>query len=244
MKIVRGLWFIPLLLTSAACGQTFSMGMETNLAGWNSCVLPSCQPGGSGIPTSFSITETGTAWPAASLKLSVTGPEWTNFLAFNKVGATTATYFNSDFWVLVPKNSYIQALEYDLFQFLSPYEFMFGSECVIGAKWQIWDHLHGRWLDTALSCTLSLGPWHHIQWWTHRIDGDVSCDGYPCMYYDELGIDGVYTAIDATEPAGPIPGGWSDDSGLNFQLDINGQPKRNVTVTEFIKDVNFTQLDH
>jgi hypothetical protein len=216
--------------------------MEANLSAWNPCVLPLCQPGGSGIPTAYSITETGKAWPPNSLKLSVTGPAWTNFLAWDKVGATSATYFNSDFWVLVPNNPNIQALEYDLFSFNSPYEYMFGSECVIGAKWQIWDHLHGHWLDTALACSLSLGPWHHIQWWVHRVDGDYSCDGFPCMYYDELGIDGVYTAFNLAEPAGSIPAGWSNDSGLNFQLDLSGAPKRDATITEYIKNVNFTEL--
>jgi hypothetical protein len=242
---VGRLFLAVVLCSMAAEAQTFNMGMETDLAAWNPCVLPQCQPGGLGIPTSYTIEETGAGFPKNTLKLAVSGPQWTNFLAWDKVGASTATYFNSDFWVLIPranKVANVQALEYDLFQFLSPYEFMFGSECVIGAKWQIWDHLHGHWIDTALDCELAFGTWHHIQWWTHRIDGDVSCDGYPCMYYDMLGIDGVYTRLETTEPAGPIPGGWSNDSGLNFQLDISGAPEKDATITEYIKEVNFTEL--
>ena len=231
------------LCSMAAYAQTFNMSMETNLPAWNPCVLPLCQPGGIGIPTSTTIAESGHL--DKSLKLSVTGPKWSNFLAWDKVGASTASYFNSDFWVLIPagdKVANVQALEYDLFLFASPYEYMFGSECVTGAKWQIWDHLHGNWINTALDCTLAFGSWHHIQWWTHRIDADVSCDGYPCMYYDTLGVDGVYTQFETTEPAGPMPSGWTDNSGLNFQLDISGSPTKDATITEYIKSVNFTEL--
>jgi hypothetical protein len=236
--------FLLSILSGIAYGQTFNMSMDQNFPAWNPCILPGCDPGGLGIPTSYSITETGNLRPENSLEFSVTGPAWSNFLAWDKVGATTATYFNSDFWELVPDSSkaHTQALEYDIFEFLTPYEFMFGSECVIGAQWQIWDHLHGQWISTTRDCTMTFGAWHHIQWWTHRIDGDTSCDGYPCMYYDMLGVDGVYTQFETTEPAGPIPAGWSNNSGLNFQLDINGASTKDITMVEFIKDVNFSEL--
>jgi hypothetical protein len=246
MKRMLHLSLLGMLASAlAAQAQTFNMGMETNLSAWNPCVLPLCQPGGSGIPTKIVIAETGTKWPANSLELSVTGPQWTNFLAWDKVGATSATYFQSDFWVYIPSNissGVYQALEYDIFQFLSPYEFMFGSECVIGGQWQIWDELHGQWLNTNRGCQMNLSGWYHIQWWVHRVDGDTSCDGYPCMYYDMLGINNVYTQFETKEPAGPIPAYWSNDSGLNFQLDISGA-KSSATLSEYIQQVNLTQLD-
>lgn len=232
------------LSAGAACAQTFNMNMETNLPAWNSCVLPLCQPGGSGIPTSVAIAATGSKWPANSLKLSVSGPEWTNFLAWDKVGATSATYFQSDFWVYLPtevSSGGYQAVEYDIFQFMNPYEFMWGSECVFGGEWQIWDQLHGHWLDTERACEMNVAGWHHVQWWVHRVDGDTSCDGYPCLYYDMLGIDGVYTQFKLEEPAGPIPAGWGNDSGLNFQLDISGA-KKSATIYEYIQKVNFAEL--
>jgi hypothetical protein len=80
-----------------------------------------------------------------------------------------------------------------------------------------------------------------VQWWVHRVDGDTSCDGYPCMYYDMLGIDEVYTQFTMSEPSGPIPAGWSDDSGLNFQLDISGA-KSKATATEYLQHVNLIEL--
>jgi hypothetical protein len=236
--------FTTLLFATAVHAQTFNMSMETNLPAWNPCVLPLCQPGGSGIPTKVLIAETGTKWPPNSLELSVTGPEWTNFLAWNKVGATTATTLASDFWVYLPSiitNDTYQALEYDIFEFLHPYEFTWGSQCVIGGQWQIWDQLHGQWLNTTRACQMNIAGWYHVQWWVHRVNGDTGCDGYPCMYYDMLGVNGIYAQFETSEPAGLLPANWSNDSGLNFQLDINGAQK-SATITEYIQKVNFTEL--
>jgi hypothetical protein len=233
------------LLSGVAAAQ-FNTNLETNPTAWQQCVLPSCNPGGVGIPSSTTITETGTKWPTNSLELSVSGPEWTDFLAYNKVGASTATYFQSDFSLYIPSgilSENYDALEYDIFQYLSPYEFMWGSQCVMGAKWQIWDGLHSRWIDTALACSLPAGKWHHVQWWVHRVDGDTSCEGYPCMHFDMLGIDEVYTLIAITEPAGPMPAGWTNNSGLNFQIDISGAQSK-ATATEYIQHVNLIELSN
>jgi hypothetical protein len=233
------------LLSGIAAAQ-FNTNLDANQSVWQQCVLPSCNPGGVGIPSSTTIAETGTKWPTNSLELSVSGPEWTDFLAYNKVGATTATYFQSDFSLYIPSgipSENYDALEYDIFQYLSPYEFMWGSQCVMGAKWQIWDGLHSQWIDTALACSLPAGKWHHVQWWVHRVDGDTSCEGYPCMHFDMLGVDEVYTLIAITEPAGPIPAGWSNNSGLNFQIDISGA-KSKATATEYIQHVNLIELSN
>lgn len=243
MCVIKSVCVMLLLATAAADAQIYT-NMDQDVTAWNPCVLPLCQPGGLGIPTKIVIAGTGTKWPPNSLELSVTGPAWTNFLAWDKVGATSANYFHSDFWTFLPKSvslSDYQALEYDIFAFNAPYRYMFGSQCVTGAAWQIWDELHGHWIDTMLACSLPPGTWHHIQWWVHRVSGDSSCEGYPCMWYDTLGIDGIYTRFETTEPAGPIPAGWSNDSGLNFQLDISGVTG-DKTINEFIQTVSLTEL--
>ena len=74
-------------LLSVSASAQFNTNMETNVAAWTKCVLPECNPGGSGVPTSTTITGTGSKWPPNSLELSVTGPEWTNFLAYDKSGS-------------------------------------------------------------------------------------------------------------------------------------------------------------
>jgi hypothetical protein len=121
-----------------------------------------------------------------------------------------------------------------------PYEFMFGSECVRGSFWQIWDHLHFKWINTTVPCNLGAGT-YHIQWFVHRVAGDTSCDGYPCMHYDVLGINGVYTAFNLTEPAGPIPAGWSANSVIQFQIDL-ADVKEPTVINETIQHVNFVEL--
>ena len=237
-----------LLLTLAAipcCAQTFDLNMGATASSWNLCVKPLCDPGGTGVPKASSATETGTIWPQNSLKLTLTGPAGTNLLAYSYAGATSAASFASDFYIILPtanSTANIQAVEYDIFQYLSPYRYMFGSQCVIGANWQIWDALDAQWINTALACTfMANNVKHHIQWWVHRIDGDTSCRGYPCMHYDVLGVDGMYTQLNVTEPAQLLYTGWGNDSGLNMQIDISGTPTRDVTVTEDISSINFVQ---
>jgi len=127
--MVKSMCVVALL--SIVASAQFSTNLEMNGTAWTKCVLPTCNPGGSGVPTSTTIAATGSKWPPNSLELSVTGPEWTNFLAYDKLGATTATYFQSDFSIYIPTgvpSGNYHTLEYDIFQYLSPYEFMWGSQ--------------------------------------------------------------------------------------------------------------------
>lgn len=244
MKVVGKLCLFSVLWCAGAAAQTFNMGMETNPSAWTPCVEPACNPGGSGVAASVSISATNEKWLHNSLKLSVTGTDWTNFLAIDKVGATTASSFNSDFWVYLPsevKSGTYQALEYDIFQFLSPYRFMWGSQCVLHGNWQIWDELNQQWLNTTRACEMDQPGWYHVQWWVHRLDGDSSCQNMPCMYYDMLGVNGIYTQLQTTEPAGQLLPGWANDSGLNFQLDISGA-KKSATISEYLQKVNLIEL--
>src|SRR5258708_17383883 len=97
-------------------------------------------------------------------------------MVYDKVGAITATYFQSDFSVYLPTgfpSTNYQALEYDIFQYLSPYEFMWGSQCVTGAKWQICDALHPPWLDTTSACSLASGSCPHVPWCFHCVESDT-----------------------------------------------------------------------
>ena len=97
---------------------------------------------------------------------------------------------------------------------------MFGSQCVIGAHWQIWNQLTSGWVDTATNCTLTAASWHTIQWITHRIVGDTSCaSSHACMYYDQLTIDGVSTGPYTAQPSNTSAD--ADNVGFQFQIDIN-----------------------
>jgi len=174
------------------------------------------------------------------LLLGISGPEYSNTLFFQKIGATTATHLVAEWQVYLSGQTAddSQALEYDTFAFNAPYEFMWGSECVNHGYWQVWDQLHGQWVNTTLPCNLAEG-WHRIQWFFHRVDGDTSCDGFPCEYYDLLNVDENYTQFSLTYPSGPIPHGWANDSGLQLQLDIGASGK---SLREYVRNVSLIEL--
>jgi hypothetical protein len=54
-------------------------------------------------------------------------------------------------------------------------------------------------------------------------------------------VDGVYTQVNEVEPAGLMPSGWTNNSGINFQLDISSS---GTTATEYIDQVNLIELGH
>lgn len=180
--------------------------------------------------------------PPNTLEISLTGPANTNLLVYNKLDSTQATYFSTDFWVYPVITPYVRAYEFDPFAFTSPYEYMFGHQCVVGGVWDVWDQLHIKWVPTATPCTLIQNSWNHVQQWVHYIPGDTGCDEYPCLHFDELGVNNVYYTLNYAEPAGPIPTGWANSSGFQAQLDINGGAPANTTVTEFLQYVDFAEL--
>jgi hypothetical protein len=227
------------LLTLALClavaltagAQTFHLNVDQTPKAWQLCD----NPGGSGSPSTQTITQTKNG-----LEFALTGPAYTDALYCDKTGATDAQYFVGDYEVTIPTLSGVQALEYDMFAFNIPFQYMFGSECVIGAKWQVWDMLHFHWINTTLPCELTAGT-HHIQWWVHRVNGQTaSCDGMPCMYFDVLGVDGVYTTFNLAEPAGWVPANWTNNAGIQFQLDLSDVSAQ-TTITETVRSVNLVQ---
>lgn len=114
--------------TLSAAAQTFNLNMEQNISGWTLCAYPLCNPGGFGTPSYVQVAETGpTTWPSNSLQISVTGPAGSNLLVYKKVGATSASYLASDFWVFPQATAYAGEYEYDMFSFSSPYRYMWGA---------------------------------------------------------------------------------------------------------------------
>lgn len=231
MKIFRYFLFL-LLLSAPAFAQVFSAtNVDDSTAGWRYCWAggvgaQNCSPGGTGNVTVGPTQTAPNASPSvdgSSLLNGFTGTAFTDVLFLYEAGAhNTAATFVADYQAYVTATA--QDLEFDTYQYLhaSLDEFMWGSQCHIGGFWQIWNSLAGTWNNTTVACTFSLNTFHHIQWYVHRIPGDTSCTGHPCMYYDTLVIDGVVNSINTTYPAGILPGTFADMTGLNFQLDTNG----------------------
>lgn len=225
---------------SICCGaQSFvsqpNSNVDNNVSSWVSCYYPKCNPGGVGTPTTVSITaQTSPSKDGHSVQFYLAGPAYTNALYWYKTGISlpSSTQAEGDFWIYIGANgSTAQSFEYDIFQFLSPYKFMYGTQCSQGAgKWQVWDDAGGRWVDTAVACSLSEAAWHHIKWRVHR-SGST-------MYYDVLTVDGTNYAINMKEPAGQMPSGWTNNSGIQFQLDI-GPSGKPLTETVDLVNVQF-----
>ena len=158
---------------------------------------------------------------------STTG--YSNVLYYNKLGANdTASHFTWDFWVQVDSSSSAaQTFEFDTFQFLNGRRYMFGTQCNYqSGQWQIWNEGGGKWLNAGFACQkFTPNKWYHITWVFHRGTGtDMK------MYYDSLTIQqyGSRTAttrnLRVSEPSGPLPTGWGDNLGVQFQLDLGKNP--------------------
>jgi hypothetical protein len=241
--------FSTLSVAQAPSGDTDITRLNVNesLTGWKPvCVLPSCDPGGNGIPTntSHTIGHTHPSKDGHSMEFSITGPEYSNALWTYIAGADDdATSLSTSLWVyLTDKASVAGSYEFDQFDFSKStgIEFMWGTQCnQVNRLWQVFDQLHGHWMNTSVKCALKANEWHHVRWDVHRVSGDTDrCSGKPCMYYDTLTVDGVVHPVNAVYPAGTLPNGWSSAVGFQVQIDIGltGQP---VTIDEYIDLADF-----
>jgi hypothetical protein len=190
----------------------------------------------------------------ASTKFYVDGPAWTDVLFWNKVGAhDDFTHFQFDFWVQVDTNSTTigQTLEFDAFQFAKGVEYMFGTQCDYATGvWEIWNQRGGRWMNSGIACQKFVpNVWYHITWNFHRNtywwDRNMYYDNLTIERYDAnntLAARNTYNLYRAYAP-GPMPAGWSDDLGVQFQVDLNGQAGINgnpSTITEYVDQVKLT----
>jgi hypothetical protein len=57
------------------------------------------------------------------------------------------------------------------------------------------------------------------------------------MHYDSLTIDGVKYPVNLAEPSGPLPSGWTDNMGVQWQLDTSAAP---LTFNEWMDEVKLT----
>ena len=178
------------------------------------------------------------------MEVSITGPEYSNALWTYIAGADdSATSLSTSLWVYpAGKASVAGSFEFDQFQFSKSQgiEFMWGSQCnQVNGLWQVFDQLHGHWMDTAVKCALKPNHWHHVRWDVHRVSGDTDrCSGKPCMYYDTLTVDGVVHPVNAVYPAGALPNGWSSAVGFQVQIDI-GSTGQGVTIDEYLDLADF-----
>jgi hypothetical protein len=255
-NVLAGLYVAVLFSALAVAQMPFdaqevsARNVDDSMKGWKPvCELPACNPGGSGIPIKSSQT-VGHKTPSkdgSSMEVSLTGRSYTNALWTYIAGRNdSATSFSTTLWVYpTGAASVAGSYEFDQFDFSSStgVEFMWGSQCnQVNHLWQVFDQLHGHWMNTSVRCSLTPNQWHQIRWDVHRVAGDTDrCSGMPCMYYDTLTVDKTVHNVNVKYPAGHLPGGWSSAVGFQVQIDIGatGSP---VTVDEFLDEADFTAM--
>ena len=248
--------FIQLLCCCAALTASAGAQQTTNFdditTGWTLCPGPSCA-GGSGTPTSTSQTFSNTtpSLDGSSMHLSETGPSFSNTGWFYNAGANNAaTGFTLDLQFNIPSNTDIQALEFDQFQYLKAPDggvsantrLFFGTECVKGSVWNVWDSSGIGWVSTGVSCSyvVSSTAFNHLTIAVHRLAGDTSCSsGYPCMYYT-ITLNGTVVVANAKTNSGVLPSTFGEQTGFMIQLDTSSACGTACTINEYIDQGSFS----
>ena len=208
--------------------QTYSSLEEQ--ANWGSCV--SCAGGANNAGTIATELATQPSRSGQSRHFSIEGIQNTDALWWYKVGANDeVSNFVFDFWLNVGSTTdKAQALEFDTFQFDKGVEYMFGTQCDYGSgTWDVWNVAH--WAHTAVPCApFQPGQWYHVVWNFHRTpDGN--------QHYDTLAINDTVYQVNVTYPSGPLPAGWSDNLGVQFQMDIGPE---SASIEEWVDQVTLT----
>jgi hypothetical protein len=208
--------------------------IDDNSTGWGSCT--SCAGGTNNADIYWMAPfQTTPSHDGNSTQFYVSASQpYSDVLFWEKLGPQDwATQFTWDFWVYLDNASLsAQALEYDVFQFVSGVEFMFGSQCVYASGyWDVWNQGAGTWVKTQLPCQKFVpNTWHHVVWQVHRTSDKR-------MHYDVLTLDGVQHTLNISEPSGALPLGWTDNLGVQWQIDTAGAP---LTTNEWIDNVKLT----
>ena len=163
-RVLAG-FYVGILFSALSVAQTplddkevTTRNADDSMKGWKPvCALPSCNPGGSGIPikTSQTIGHASPSKDGRSMEVSITGPQYSNALWTHVAGRDdSATSFSMSFWVYpAGATSVAGSYEFDQFDFSSStgIEFMWGSQCnQVNHLWQVFDQLHGHWM--TLGC--------------------------------------------------------------------------------------------
>lgn len=188
-----------------------------NRGGWNSCHDSGCA-GGSGKGAFWMAQHQGNPSRTGSSTEFFNSGVWANALWWNKFGAQDSAHnFLWDFWIYLDSNylAAAQTTEFDIFQFVSGYNYMMGTQCNVAAGvWDTWNAATGHWIHTSIKCPkFNPNAWHHIQMY-------VTTDTTKRTYtYHTLVVDDQSSPMNITGRAGYT--GWNHNIGTQWQLDVN-----------------------
>ena len=254
----------------------------TRSPGWNLCLggpLPgdpthSCAGANAPTSTSQAFSQVTPSLDGESMLLSETGadsnigsnpPTGSNTGWFYNTGVTTPeTYFTLDLEFNIADNSKIQSVEFDQFQYLqAPHggvsqnqgqntRVFFGTQCVKGQDWQVWDQLSGHWRGTGMPCSYVVSPtaFNHLTIVAHRVPGDTSCSGPllspltgtftgPRLYYDSITLNGTVVVSNPNVSTCSGPTTFTEQTGLHIQLDSSSACGSTCTISEYIDKGTF-----
>ena len=194
--------------------------------GWGWCGSTSCAGGGSTASQQISWGQQPSLDGSGSVQFMVSGSAFADGLWWYKVGPNdSVANFQFDFWLNVSQaaTSYSQALEFDVFQYIVPTRYMFGTQCDYAkgyrnGAWDVWDAGAGQWTHTSFACPGFVpGDWYHITWNFHRTsDKYEHYDSVAIQHYDSTGttqLGSSNTTVNIAWPSGPLPSGWSGNLG-------------------------------
>jgi hypothetical protein len=236
-----------LLAACVAWGQTFSnlddsTAVDNGAAGavgWGSCVT--CAGAGSNATIASSPFQTTPSVSGSSRDFDINGAAYTDALWWYKVGPhdkDTHFQFSFDLWVAA-NTSAAQALEFDFFQFVSGQEYMFGTQCNYAAGvWDVWNQKAGKWVATRSTCTkFQPNTRYHLTFTLHRDpSGNEHYDSLQILEYQYSNRRPTSTTYswNLSYPSGPTPPGWTDNMGIQFQMDIGA---RGAEMQEWVDEV-------
>jgi hypothetical protein len=243
---------ILLLACSAALAQTTINNIDDSTVldpgggtyGWGWCTTCAGGQNEDLVTIWTAANQTTPSRDGASREFQISGPAYGNGLWWYKVGPLdTATNFQSDFFMQVNGGANgAQNIEFDVFQFVGGQRYMFGTQCsYYYGVWDTWDELHTRWVHTAVACPkFKPNTWYRIVETFHRTPDTLEhYDSIRVIQYgtkNRIVSDATY-ALNLTQPSGPLPSGWNENAGLQFQLDIG---PNGTSMAEWVDQVSLT----
>jgi hypothetical protein len=196
------------------------------MSGWGDCTV-CAGAGGNGPAAGYSLElyQGSPSIDGKSAKFSIWGSTpYADVLWWKQVNDgynnayinNNAHHFVYDTYFMVNDSNAVQALEFDINQFVNGHSLIFGTQCNVrsGNRWDIWDNVNNRWVGTGKYCSApSAWTWHHVV-----VEVERASDGGDWLHYISIEMDGNKTYLDAWYA--PT---WTSWKGItvNFQMDGN-----------------------
>ena len=205
-----------------AFGQFKTIYSVEKMSGWGSC--SACAGKGGNGPVAPYYMKRGIGSPSLdghSSEYHIGGSTaYSNALFWKSVrtqmgsAISSARHFIYDAYFYVKNPTAVQAIEFDVNQYVNHHALVLGTQCNVraGHHWDIWDNPNKRWVSSGAYCpTPTAYKWHHVIVEVERVSGDK-------LRYVSITLDGSKHYLNRYY--GPRSTSWTGVT-LNFQIDGN-----------------------